>query len=489
MNFRSNQLMGGPSGVPSSCEWIFIDPTYLAWINRPQGPLWIKGKPGAGKSTMVQFLVEHFEGRKKNEQLVVLSFFFDAFATQNLNKSPLGLYQTLLSQLLRQAPLAMNPFVEFCQDRWRSSPDQSTAWFEEEKPLLQQQLTEAFREWDQSLQIIIFVDALDEAVQGSGNDIAKYLFQVDGLLRRAHVNVRTCVSCRHFPVLDAPQKHEIFMELRNQQDIRTFIEGKLNVNNTNIVLADRYEQSGFLQTLQAAIQQRSYGMFMWVSLIMPFVIKKLNEAPANTSVILEALDKLEVQTALGGKYTDILNHVIAIDHRVDAYMLLKWATEAKDDVLSLNDMISQVRFSDAYTVDPSELETEIPAIEYRIGYLSGGLMEVVEQENGKFARFIHPSVKKFLFTDGLERFNQLMNQRSLPQQTALDPSSLASMSTLTASTDPRRADSKEPSAGETLIRFVYLPYILKRNTVKLTNADYCAKSTHCQSGKTLSAIQ
>jgi hypothetical protein len=123
MNFRKIQLLGGTSGTTNSCKWIFDNPTYVTWFTSPDGALWIKGKPGAGKSTIMEFLVEHCEARQKTQSLILLSFFFNAFGIQELHKSPLGLYLTLLYQLMEQAPGTLKNFAEYCQKRWRVSPE------------------------------------------------------------------------------------------------------------------------------------------------------------------------------------------------------------------------------------------------------------------------------------------------------------------------------------------------------------------------------
>src|SRR5579859_5310957 len=123
MTFRKIQLLGETNDNVNSCGWIFKNSTYLQWIEETKGPLWIKGKPGAGKSTLVEYLIEHFDVQKKTSNLILLSFFFNAFGTQVLHKSPLGLYRTLLYQLLEQAPSTLASFTQFCQERWRISPE------------------------------------------------------------------------------------------------------------------------------------------------------------------------------------------------------------------------------------------------------------------------------------------------------------------------------------------------------------------------------
>lgn len=80
-----------------TCSWILGHPNYLAWQQNGGGLLWVKGKPGAGKSTIMNFIVknQHFiSGRGTITQ-----------------KSCLGTYQSLLHQIVSQRPDSSSKFV------------------------------------------------------------------------------------------------------------------------------------------------------------------------------------------------------------------------------------------------------------------------------------------------------------------------------------------------------------------------------------------
>ena len=93
--------------VDKSCEWLSKHPNYLEWLNRLHGLLWIKGKPGAGKSTLVRHLLA--TDKQAKHEMVVASFFFHARGSV-LQKSPLGLFRSLLHQILQQAPGLLSTF-------------------------------------------------------------------------------------------------------------------------------------------------------------------------------------------------------------------------------------------------------------------------------------------------------------------------------------------------------------------------------------------
>ena len=66
-------------------------------------------------------------------------------------------------------------------------------------------------------------------------------------------------------------------------------------------------------------------------------------------------------------------------------------------------------------MDVDDLEEELPAIEFRVGYLSGRLIEILRQRDEEHATFIHSSVKKFLLADGLEGLKKLLDSSMKPR--------------------------------------------------------------------------
>ena len=66
-----------------TCEWLFQSRSYLDWIdiaklNQHAGLLWIKGKLGAGKSTLMKFFLAQIEKANILDEQVIISFFFHA---------------------------------------------------------------------------------------------------------------------------------------------------------------------------------------------------------------------------------------------------------------------------------------------------------------------------------------------------------------------------------------------------------------------------
>jgi hypothetical protein len=107
----------------TTCEWLLRHAMYSNWTNssnfeKTRCLLWIHGKPGAGKSTLIKFALAHAE-RNRPEHEILVSFFFNARGDQ-LEKSTIGMYRALCFQLLDKAPdlqIVLDDRRSFSKDR------------------------------------------------------------------------------------------------------------------------------------------------------------------------------------------------------------------------------------------------------------------------------------------------------------------------------------------------------------------------------------
>jgi NACHT domain len=90
----------------STCEWLLGNQIYRNRIkphnfHDHHGFLWIWGKAGVGKSTLMKFAHAYTE-KRKSENDIVISFFFNARGEQ-VEKQTTGMCRSLLFQLLQKA--------------------------------------------------------------------------------------------------------------------------------------------------------------------------------------------------------------------------------------------------------------------------------------------------------------------------------------------------------------------------------------------------
>jgi hypothetical protein len=108
MNMRGNDIK---QQTPTTCSWLLEHESYKSWLSRKNGLLWIKGNPGVGKSTLMKYALHECKKHTPvNSELVIASFFFHGRGSP-LQKSSLGLFRSLLYQILSHVPELLYQFT------------------------------------------------------------------------------------------------------------------------------------------------------------------------------------------------------------------------------------------------------------------------------------------------------------------------------------------------------------------------------------------
>jgi hypothetical protein len=178
-----------------TCSWFLKHPDYLAWLNSEKksqhhGFLWIRGKPGAGKSIIMKFIYMKRKKTNKLTKAITISFFFNARGDL-LEKSVSGMYRSLLLQLLEDFP----DLQKILDDPDLIPRNQVTC-----PPL--NILKDLFRSAILSLgerAVTCFVDALDECDEQQVRDMVEFFEEVAEQCVEDNVRFQVCFSSRHYP--------------------------------------------------------------------------------------------------------------------------------------------------------------------------------------------------------------------------------------------------------------------------------------------------
>ncbi|KAI0162080.1 hypothetical protein GGR57DRAFT_498426 [Xylariaceae sp. FL1272] len=270
-----------------TCDWLFRSPEYVSWtcrsdVQRNRGLLWIKGKPGAGKSTLMKRALNQAQARYAGSATSTAAFFFNARGTQALEKSSLGLYRALLHQILQQDLLALSHLsLAFKKKQTFQS---SITWHEEE---LQEYLVKVFAT-SSSRPAVLFIDAMDECCDEEVRDLVKFFSDLSRQAVKAGARLDVCFSSRHYPHISIEDCSEVVVEHHNRQDILLYVSSEAMDNKA-------------IQELKEDILVKSDGVFLWVALVVAILKKsghgkslkwlrqKLSAIPAELETLFKQL--------------------------------------------------------------------------------------------------------------------------------------------------------------------------------------------------------
>lgn len=273
--------------LDNTCNWLFSTTEYDDWIKRRNievhhGLLWIKGKPGAGKSTLMKEALHRTETKNSRTGTTTAGFFFNARGTEMLEKNPLGLYRSILHQVLQQDLRALSYFVQDYQRKMQT--EGQIHWHEED---LQRFLFRTYASQD-SRPAFIFIDALDECDEDEVRNVVEFLRDLTTKAWSAGAQLNVCLSSRHYPLIRIKRCPEVVVENHNEQDILEYIRTEAKYIAT-------------ISKLQDKIFQKSSGVFLWAVLVVSMLKKsghgkslkwmesKLDEIPVELDTLFRKL--------------------------------------------------------------------------------------------------------------------------------------------------------------------------------------------------------
>ncbi|KAK8191127.1 uncharacterized protein BKA78DRAFT_352549 [Phyllosticta capitalensis] len=357
----------------NTCEWILKDKTFTYWVNSSSEPfLWIEGHAGAGKSTVLKYALRQYESDPPH-RAIVASYFFYGRGTK-LQKTPQGLYQKLLYQLLPHFPRTFWGLISRCEEQNKNQPRNSWTWtLEELRTLLYQHLPEAC----QQRPITIFIDALDECPGASSDSMQTDLDDGPGTDRGELVQfiqtlsdldqtgkLKVCVSCRYYPNLFT-RGWRIPVEKGNRQDIATYVKHELS-SLKNIDQA----------SIENQIITRAQGIFQWAVLVSVKAIQMSKEG--RTAKMIESAIA-DVPKSLDKLYEGLL--LENEDDREQTLRLLQWICYSEEPlnllqlrwILVLSPAMKEQSIEDC--INGPEYRTSPEQVCSAIRYLSKGLVE------------------------------------------------------------------------------------------------------------------
>ena len=360
-----------------TCKWLFTKSEYLDWLDQAKlsehhGFLWIKGKPGTGKSTLMKSLLANTKKLMKDK--VVISFFFNARG-EELEKNTLGTYQSLLLQLLERLPALESVFETL--DLSTKTIGETHQWSVDSLKTL---LEEAILRLGET-PVVCLIDALDECDERQIRDMISFFEHIGQLTLSASISFQVCFSSRHYPHITIGSGITLVLEGQegHTHDITTYLESELKIGHSKVAGQIRHE-----------IQEKASGVFLWVVLVVEILNKE------HDSGRIPALKRRLRE--IPGDLHELFNNILTRDphNRDELILCLQWILFAKQPLTP-----EQLYFAIVSGSEPQDLsiwdpeEISISDIQRFILNASKGLAETTTSKTPKI-QFIHESVKDFL---------------------------------------------------------------------------------------------
>lgn len=375
-----------------TCAWLLQDPTLRAWQDAQNGLLWIKGRPGAGKSTIMKYVLAWLIQAKSSKKRLIASFFCHGRGV-DLQRTPAGIFRALLHQILYQTPKMQESFEKVFQARCNVQGHHGTKWDwteSELRTLLQEHVLTLCTHTE----VFLLVDALDECGEENARELLglfRDITKTSEVQQKRTLHV--CVSSRHYPLIGTGVPYMIAVDDRNVEDIHRYAAEKLGS-----ICRDNQE----LDRLLSAIGIRSGGIFQWTVLVVLRITKALERNLTLDSIMK---DIEETPQELYPLYRQIVqshmrNASINSLARENFRCLFQWVSLAKRP-LTLRELrcaLSVITLDrHKYLPVSSDYDT---AWGEDIPYMSCGLISVNDKSSHIVVQFIHHSVQEYFVLGG-----------------------------------------------------------------------------------------
>ncbi|KEY73941.1 hypothetical protein S7711_09996 [Stachybotrys chartarum IBT 7711] len=365
-----------------TCRWLVCHLAYQDWLNpsmqsQNHGFLWVRGKAGAGKSTIMKFI--YLESKKSDgSDATTASFFFNARGDY-LEKSIAGMYRSLLMQLLKEFPDLQSVLDDTDIVPWsqQTCPDLNA---------LKELLRSAVMALGQR-SFTCFVDALDECDEQEARDMVQFFEDLAENTTKDGIQFRICFSSRPYPYISIRQGISLTLEDESghADDLAQYVKSNLSIEDP-LLLAD----------LQSRILSKAAGIFLWIVLVVDILNKEEDEGG------LAIRDKL---SKIPARLSDLFKNILMRDQKAPGRLLLcvLWILCAKKP-------LSPAEFRHALWVgllnqNPEskdlQVDAELPDVKNinacvkLVTSSSKGLAEITKSKQPT-VQFIHESVRDYL---------------------------------------------------------------------------------------------
>lgn len=281
MSFQDIQDHKLDAIIPGTGQWLLCHPSFLQWKSRAAeegGVLSILGKHGSGKSHLAALVIHNLQKHRdtenslKNSTRVALAYVYcsaqwkisaaDGVKGVHGDGSAANLLlRSILRQLYQQLPLDQD--VASIRDSCFERKDQQP-----ERMVVRNAIIELTGALDD---VFIVVDGLDECSSFGETEFEMLCQFIASLGSKGQCNIIVLNRPGYAAIENnlARFPHINVDEGANSSDIANFIASKTSTA--------RIKSQSSLDAIQATLQEKADGMFLWVSLVVDSIKKEVTD--------------------------------------------------------------------------------------------------------------------------------------------------------------------------------------------------------------------
>ena len=371
------------SAYSTTCKWLLKHSAYMDWIDpnklhQHHGFLWINGKPGAGKSTLMKF-AHACAYRARDEHEIILSFFFNARGNE-LERSNVGMYQALLFQLLSEASDLQMIWDKFCSSLGGDYQDPD--WTVD---LLCELLSAAIARLGQR-QMKCFIDALDECDEEQIREMIVFFEQLGQNAIENGNQLYICFASRHYPTIDIRSGQQLILEDQtgHNKDLAKYVHSHLQAG-----------KGKYVEEIKLSIQEKANGVFMWAVLVINILNKEFRQG--RIFAVRKRLQ--EIPAKLSDLFKDMLRR--NCENMTDLLLCLQWILFAQWPLRREEFYFAMVAGLDPGPENIIEWNSEHITLDHMNRFVLNSSKGLAELTKSKIptVQFIHESVKDFLIKE------------------------------------------------------------------------------------------
>lgn len=353
---REDQLWEIRANI-QTVRWVWKS-SFAGWASGSGGSFWICGKPGSGKSTLMEHIarsdrLQDYLRRGISEKWTIIRHFFFGFGvSKDIRNNFEGFLRSLLYQLIGESS-------EVDKNLDLPGTEREQQW---SMRALQERLTIVLNQ--RRNPICILVDGLDE-YQGSKWDLADFLREI------ASSRVKLCVASRPDRVLNVAFEH--LPTIKMQECNTPGIDKMVTLSIQRDVAESGFYNDNELVQLAEEISNKAQGVFLWAR----FAVKELRDGWSKGLDLAELQMRLEeVPEELEDIYARIFRQ-LEPKQKQEAARLLQLVCYAKR-TLTLDELCVALAHAAAGQSPVAKKMTAlaIQKFEKRILAATGGVLEV-----------------------------------------------------------------------------------------------------------------